>query len=177
MLAQDPASFIRTYDFGSRGAFFIGFVFISGTGAPWRTRQRPTHTDTGTDKDGDQGTDTVQGCCLMKCNTPGPASSVPIQDGVIRRVQPIRSLPSFFWFIVLRSLRVEVPFAASSGSGGSSSSSSGSGPDQLHTFHCTPCLPGSSLVCGQGEWKVNLGPLMFKTGSIRIASSVALRLG
>ena len=37
--------------------------------------------------------------------------------------------------------------------------------------------PGSSLVCGQGEWKGILGPSMFKTGSTRMASSVALRLG
>ena len=28
------------------------------------------------------------------------------------------------------------------------------GPDLLHTFHCTPCLLGSSLVCGPGEWRV-----------------------
>ena len=53
----------------------------------------------------------------------------------------------------------------------------GVGPDLLHTFHCTPCLLGSSIVCGPGEWRANWGALMFKTDSTRIPSSVALRCG
>ena len=48
--------------------------------------------------------------------------------------------------------------------------------DLFHTFHHTPCLPGSSLVCGRGDRKVDLGASMFKTGATRIASSVARRL-
>ena len=36
----------------------------------------------------------------------------------------------------------------------------GLGPDPLHTFHCSPCLPGSCLLCGQGKWKVISGPSM-----------------
>ena len=50
-------------------------------------------------------------------------------------------------------------------------------PDLLHTFHCTPCLLGSSLVCGPGEWRANWAASMFKTDSTRIPSSVALRCG
>ena len=30
-------------------------------------------------------------------------------------------------------------------------------PDLLHTFHCTPCLLGSSLVFGRGDWRANWG--------------------
>ena len=51
------------------------------------------------------------------------------------------------------------------------------GPDVLHTFHCTPCLLGSSLVFGPGEWRADLGAVTFKTDSTRIPSSVALRCG
>ena len=53
----------------------------------------------------------------------------------------------------------------------------GVGPDLLHTFHCTPCLLGSSLVCGPGEWRANWGASMVKTDSTRIPSYVALRCG
>ena len=53
----------------------------------------------------------------------------------------------------------------------------GVGPNLLHTFHCTPCLLGSSLVCGQCEWTANWGAFMFKTDSTRISSPVALRCG
>ena len=53
----------------------------------------------------------------------------------------------------------------------------GVGPDLFHTFHCTPWLLGSSLVCGQGEWRANFGASMFKTDSTRIPRSVALRCG
>ena len=53
----------------------------------------------------------------------------------------------------------------------------GVGTDLLHTFHCTPCLLGSSLVFGQGEWRANWGASMFKTDSTRIPSSVALGCG
>ena len=53
----------------------------------------------------------------------------------------------------------------------------GVGPDLLHTFHCTPCLLGSSLVFDPGEWMANGGASMFKTDSTRIPSSVALRCG
>ena len=58
-----------------------------------------------------------------------------------------------------------------------SASLHGVGPVLLHTFHCTPCLLGSSLVCGPGEWRANWGASMFKTDSTRIPSSVALRCG
>ena len=53
----------------------------------------------------------------------------------------------------------------------------GVGPDLLHTFHCTPCLLGSSLVCGPGEWRAHWGASMFKADSTRIPGSVALRRG
>ena len=49
--------------------------------------------------------------------------------------------------------------------------------DLLHTFHSTPWLLGSSLVCGQHEWRANWGASMFKTDYTRIPSSVALRCG
>ena len=61
--------------------------------------------------------------------------------------------------------------------GQNSVSLQGVGPDLLHTFHCTPCLLGSFLVCGAGEWRAHWGALMFKTDSTRIPSSVALRSG
>ena len=51
----------------------------------------------------------------------------------------------------------------------------GVGPELLHTFHCTTLLLGSSLVCGQGEWRANWGASMFKTDYTRISISVALR--
>ena len=50
-------------------------------------------------------------------------------------------------------------------------------PDLLHTFHCTPCPPGSFLVCGPDEGRTNWGASMFKTDSTRIPTSVALRCG
>ena len=39
------------------------------------------------------------------------------------------------------------------------------------------CMPGSCLVVGQGQWDLISGPSMFKPGSTRIASSVALQNG
>ena len=50
-------------------------------------------------------------------------------------------------------------------------------PDHLHTLHFTGRLPGSSLVCGQGEWKRMFGVLLFKTGYMPIIHSSASRLG
>ena len=50
-------------------------------------------------------------------------------------------------------------------------------PDHLHTLHFTGRLPGSSLVCGQGEWKGMFGLLLFKTGYMPIIHSSASRLG
>ena len=53
----------------------------------------------------------------------------------------------------------------------------GAGPDLLHTFHCTPCLLASSLLYGPGDWRANLGALIFKADSTRIPTSVALSCG
>ena len=50
-------------------------------------------------------------------------------------------------------------------------------PDHLHTSHFTGRLPGSSLVCGQGELKGMFGVLLFKTGYMPIIHSSASRLG
>ena len=50
----------------------------------------------------------------------------------------------------------------------------GVGPELLHTLDCTPWLLGSSLVCGQGDWRANWVASMFKTDYTRIPSSVAL---
>ena len=53
----------------------------------------------------------------------------------------------------------------------------GVGPELLHTLDCTPCMLGSSLVCGQGDWRANWGTSMLKTDYTRIPTSVALRCG
>ena len=46
-------------------------------------------------------------------------------------------------------------------------------PDHLQILHFTGGLPGSSLLCGHGEWKGMFGLLLFKTRYMPIIHSTA----